>query len=61
MEVCVKKYKVTYSLYGFGQDFAQYAVEFLANPNFTYEVAESLRPADGVGVSWMIYSIKEVI
>lgn len=57
----MKKYRVTYNLYGEGTDFAEYSTEFMATEDYVYDVAVALIPASSSHLNWMIDTIEEVI
>lgn len=57
----MKKYRVTYNLYGEGSNFAEYTTEFMSTEGYVYDVAVALIPASSLHLSWMIDSIEEVI
>lgn len=63
----MKKYKVTYEMryvddiYGNSGVVGQYITEFSAEEEYSYDVAEALRPTSTRNLRWMIDSIEEVI
>lgn len=63
----MKKYKVTYEMryvgdiYGNSGVVGQYITEFSAEEEYSYDVAEALRPTSTRTLRWMLDTIEEVI